>query len=255
MKINIKKIMGLVLGTTILASSIGFAAPQPIQAFNQQDFTIKINGLTQVHPEGLKPIVYNNRTYLPAAFIAELLGAKVSFISDTKTVSIDEDRSELAKANETIKAYEEEIEELKLELEKIKNTSKPDDGKYSKFPQRISRNGFSIALEGLSVNQSNDGRLFFTLKNDDFESSVKLVPMETVIEIEGVKYTSQPTATDPLNQELFQWVKTGDSFSGVIPFRKLPDDKDIKNIKVTLYYETNERMPAKSSYEFYLIND
>lgn len=255
MKIKIKKIMGLVLGTTILASSIGFAAPEAIQAFNQPDFTIKVNGLTQVHPEGLKPIVYNNRTYLPVAFIAELLGSKVSFDSDNKTVSIDEDKSELILAKEKIEKYEKEIQDLNSEIEKLKlETSESSSQNYSKLPTRATQDGYSLSVEGLSVREG-DGRLFVSLKNTSAESGVKLKPLDTILEFDGTKYKSEPTISDSVGPELFQWVKRGDTLNAVIPFRNLPDDKDIEKMKITIFLETNSRFPVTSFMEFYVIND
>lgn len=256
MKINIKKIMGLVLGTTILASSIGFAAPEAIQAFNQPDFTIKVNGLTQVHPEGLKPVVYNNRTYLPAAFIAELLGAKVSFNSDTKTVSIEEDNNDVILSQEKIKEYELEIEKLELEIEKLKHekSSVSDNQSYSKLPARTTKDGYSIDIEGLSVREG-DGRLFVTLKNTSADYDIKLKPIDTIIEIDGTKYTSESTISDSIGPELFKWIKRGDTLNAVIPFRKLPEDKDIDKMTITIFLETNSINPKTSSIEFKVIND
>ena len=73
-----KKCVAATLAILIGISSVAYGAPKTIETFEQPDFLIKVNDEFKYHPEGLKPLVYGDRTYLPAAYIAELLGAKVS---------------------------------------------------------------------------------------------------------------------------------------------------------------------------------
>lgn len=255
MKINFKKISAGLLSAIILSTGIVYAAPEMIQAFSQSEFTIKVNGKTQVHPEGLKPIVYNNRTYLPAAFIAELLGAKTSFDSATKTVAIDMDNShetELNQYKEKIEALEKEIEELKKENE---TATSEDLSGYTKMPIRSNQDGYTLTLEGLSVRDGNDGRLHFKIKNNDVDTSIKLQPMSTVLEINGEKYEPQSTFSDPIDEKLFRWIKRTEEIDSFIPYRNLPDAKDIKTIKITMVIEKNEFLPESTTLEFKVLKD
>lgn len=253
-KILTKLIVGL-LCAAILSTGIAYAAPQIIQAFNQPEFTIKVNGNIQVHPEGLKPIVYNSRTYLPAAFIAELLGADTSFDSTSKTVSIDlknNYENEINQYKEQVQSLKKEIEELKKQQSSVNNE---DLSGYTKMPIRSNQNGYTITLEGLSVKDGNDGRLFFKIKNNDVDTSIKLQPMSTILEINGEKYQAESTFSDPLDEELFRWIKRTEEINSVIPFRKLPDAKEIKTIKITMVVEKNEFLPESTVLEFKVLKD
>ena len=61
-----KKSLLITLGLLLSLSSFSYAAPQVIETYLQNDFLIKVDGEFKYHPEGLRPLVYENRTYLPA---------------------------------------------------------------------------------------------------------------------------------------------------------------------------------------------
>ena len=83
-----KKLLAITAGLLLALSSIAYATPAIVETYLQNEFLIKVDGEIKYHPEGLKPLVYQNRTYLPAAYIAQLLWANTSFDSSTKTVII-----------------------------------------------------------------------------------------------------------------------------------------------------------------------
>ena len=128
-----KLITGIIIGL-LCTLSAGVLASAPAKAFVSAlldaDIAFQFDGQRQVLPEGYTVLTYDNRTYVPARFVAENLGAKVQWDGITKTVRINTiaepcaECQALQKEKETleqtvqeqkekIKALEKEINELK----------------------------------------------------------------------------------------------------------------------------------------------
>jgi hypothetical protein len=96
MKMNARKtlailVLVLVFATTTLAS--GASMTSPVSATMDKSIMMLWNGspFTPVEADGsvLSPIVYNNRTYLPARALLEKAGYTVGYNAATKTILID----------------------------------------------------------------------------------------------------------------------------------------------------------------------
>ena len=88
-----KKFVAGVLVGLMISSGVAFAsgAQEVIQAILSKDFKMTWNGaafepIDPVSDQRVYPIVYNDRTYIPARFIAEKAGVTVNWDSSTKTV-------------------------------------------------------------------------------------------------------------------------------------------------------------------------
>jgi hypothetical protein len=250
-----KKSLLITLGLLLSLSSFSYAAPQVIETYLQNDFLIKVDGEFKYHPEGLRPLVYENRTYLPAAYIAELLGASTTFDSSTKTVIISS-KPQVNLDEEKIAEYEKRIIELEDKIKKLESSTSVSSN-YSKMPARLSKNGYKITLEGLSIrDDGRDGRLYFTLENEDINTGVKLNALSTTIEANGKKYNADVKYRENLDMDLFKWIKTDDEINSFIPFSDLPEeDSDIKEMIVTIVIETNELYPKQETIVFKVLND
>ena len=250
-----KKSLLITLGLLLSLSSFSYAAPQVIETYLQNDFLIKVDGEFKYHPEGLRPLVYENRTYLPAAYIAELLGASTTFDSSTKTVIISS-KPQVNLDEEKIAEYEKRIIELEEKIKKLESSTSVSSN-YSKMPARLSKNGYKITLEGLSIrDDGRDGRLYFTLENEDADTGIKIDAMSTTIETNEQKYTASSQFQENIDLNLFKWIRRDEELKSYIPFSNLPDeDKDIKEMTVTIFLEINETYPKKETLTFKVIND
>ena len=250
-----KRVLVVTLGIVMVFASLTYATPKTVETYLQNDFLIKVNGEFKYHPEGLKPLVYENRTYLPAAFIAQLLGASTTFDSATKVVNINSSTNSDLDQQE-IKKYEDKIKELEEKIEKLEVSSSADSN-YTKMPARIVQNGYKLTLEGLSIREEgNDGRLYFTLENEDADQRVKIDAMSTVIETSTNKYEASFQFQENLDRDLYKWIGREEKLNSYIPFTKLPEeDKEIKNMTVTIFLETNENYPKTEKLVFKVIND
>ncbi|WP_018130744.1 copper amine oxidase N-terminal domain-containing protein [Effusibacillus pohliae] len=72
-------IAGLVMGGVIASAGAAFA-DGPVHFVN---FKFKFDGVEKSLPEGFTVLEYNGRTYVPARFVAENLGAKVDWDGST----------------------------------------------------------------------------------------------------------------------------------------------------------------------------
>lgn len=250
-----KKLVAILVCVLVGISGVTYATPRVVEAYLQNDFVIKVNGEFKYHPEGLKPLVYENRTYLPASFIAQLLGASTTFDASTKTVNISTAPNETLEQLK-IEEYEATIKKLEEKIEKLESSTQVSSN-YSKLPARLTQNGYKLTLEGLSIrDDGRDGRLYFTLKNEDADTGVKLNALATTIEANGKKYTASAKYEENLDMNLLKWIRRNDELQTYIPFSDLPEeDTDINEMTITIHLEENETYPRKETIIFKVLND
>ncbi|WP_313016326.1 stalk domain-containing protein [Acetoanaerobium noterae] len=249
-----KKILAATFGIIIGLTSLTYAAPTIVETYLQNDFLIKVDGEFKYHPEGLKPLVYENRTYLPAAYIAQLLGASTTFDSQTKTVNIVS-KSQSDENEDEILEYENRIKELEEKIKKLESSTSTSSD-YSKLPVRITKNGYKLKLEGFSIDDDEgDGRLYFTLENDDVDTGLKINIMATTIEADGITYKAAARDSSFVDLKSFNWIELDDDMSTYIPFKDLPKDNDIKEMTITVEIQTNQYQPKKEYVTFKVVND
>lgn len=242
-----KKCVAATLAILIGISSVAYGAPKTIEAFEQPDFLIKVNDEFKYHPEGLKPLVYGDRTYLPAAYIAELLGAKVYFNPSTKVVDITMQSNDEYETR--IKELENEVLSLKKKLES-KNEQQLTNANLKTFPVKVNKNGYELTLSNFVVTDDKDGRLYVELENDTTDVGVRINVHETEILINGKKYIPQQNFDNDISTEFYEWLKIDENLENIIPFRNVPSEEDIKTMKIKIVVSTNQLLPQPETYTF-----
>lgn len=79
-------IAGIIIGA-VVAGTGGAAADQTVSTY-LSSFKFKFNGVEKQLPEGYAVLNYQNRSYVPARFVAESMGGNVEFDAATGTVSV-----------------------------------------------------------------------------------------------------------------------------------------------------------------------
>ena len=94
---NLKKVVATVaVGAFLLGNLTAFAASnlQEVKAWINYDLKMKLNGKTFSPTESdgtaIRPLTYNNRTYLPVSALGNALGVAIGWDGETKTVIIGE---------------------------------------------------------------------------------------------------------------------------------------------------------------------
>jgi hypothetical protein len=87
-KFDVKScVVGLVVGGLVMVNIPTFAANKSIQAF-YNNIKLSINNKDIKFVEGEEPFIVNGRTFLPAKYVAEGLGATIKWNETTNTVEV-----------------------------------------------------------------------------------------------------------------------------------------------------------------------
>lgn len=79
--------IGLIIGGLVMVSIPSFAANKSIQAF-YNNIKLSINNKDIKFADGEEPFIVNGRTFLPAKYVAEGLGATIKWNETTNTVEV-----------------------------------------------------------------------------------------------------------------------------------------------------------------------
>ncbi|MCX7568719.1 stalk domain-containing protein [Tumebacillus sp. DT12] len=85
-------IAGIIIGAVVAGTGVA-AADQTVNAY-LSSFKFKFNGVEKQLPEGYTVLNYQNRSYVPARFVAESMGGNVEFDVATGTVNIHANSNE-----------------------------------------------------------------------------------------------------------------------------------------------------------------
>lgn len=248
-----KKIISLTLGFSLLLPVITVAQPVLVQSYIRQDFRLNVNGEDISSPEGLHPLIYQDRTYLPVSFIAQILGAEIAFNQNNKTIYISNDNKN---SNNGVEDLKEKIEALKNEVEILQTKLDNYETKtLSRLPIRRSKDGYELQIEGLSVRDRGDGRLYVNLRNIEANSGVYISVLETTITIDGEVYKAQPTIQDTIDMDFYKWLYVDESINSYIPFANLPKESAINEMIIEIKVVTNQSNPKVETWQFEVLND
>ncbi|MHB8065865.1 MAG: copper amine oxidase N-terminal domain-containing protein, partial [Ruminiclostridium sp.] len=90
-----KFLSGFLVGAILMCAIPSLAKNDTVQAI-YNNVKVAVNGENVTFASGEEPAIINNRTYVPAKYIAEALGATVKWDSKSSTVNIDETVEETA---------------------------------------------------------------------------------------------------------------------------------------------------------------
>lgn len=89
-------VTGVVIGGVLASTGVVFASGQ----VNFVNYEFKFNGVQKPVPEGYTVLEYQDRTYVPARFVAENMGGTVEWDENSKTVIIKNNGITKAELNE-----------------------------------------------------------------------------------------------------------------------------------------------------------
>ncbi len=80
--------LALAMGGCFAAGAYAEDALIKVEAYLRPDFTIKVNGQAVALEDGLPPLIYNDRGYLPIKSLGTLLGANIGWDEATKSILV-----------------------------------------------------------------------------------------------------------------------------------------------------------------------
>ncbi len=219
-----KKILatGFAIGLVFSMSIQAFAAPviEKIEAYINHQMTFTFNGEKKALPEGYEVIVYKDHSYVPARFVAENLGAEVTWNDQTKEIGIVSKKSDNNSAE------------------------KPNDNKetkpkydYKKLPLYKETANYKMSV--LLFSDDNQGKkLNITLENKS-DDLIQLDQMATIVEADGKNYDMSKATITHLDTRWYQDLKKEDKTEGFIRLPNNIDYTEVKNIHVVFKVKSN----------------
>lgn len=255
-------ISGIIMGAIVSIGITSFAANELIKVYKSNELLFKFNGIYKELPEEYTTLIYNNRTYIPARFVAESLGVEVNFDENTKTTSF-----EIPKVipkpiteedcKEFIEKYKKENEELREEIKKLKeaNNSNSNDSSssYSRMPQDKSYKSFKITLQDVDLNKNDIySKVFVKLENKSSDrETVKISAYDMYVEADGKTYKAEKVPFIYFDQKVFGDLYRDEVYESYIPVDKIPDET--KEMKVKIVVKVSDSIKTwDETMEFYV---
>ncbi|MDW7671878.1 MAG: copper amine oxidase N-terminal domain-containing protein [Bacillota bacterium] len=229
-------IMGLVLGIMLtLSLSPISAATDTISAFLRPGFQFFFDGEYAPLPEGQTVLVYEGRSYVPARFVAEQLGADVLWNEATRSIFITSPEPVV------IEPEEPEVEEPEEEEPEEEETTQPS-GNYRRLPvtQRLRDMEISI-VEVMLPDEEYDPyytrlsgtRIFIEMENTG-SSPLQIVQAETKAIVDGVEYFAKDISAAYRDTTWYSDVRRDDVVDGYLVIPLIPEDSERMKLYVTI---------------------
>lgn len=203
---------GIIVGVIIASSVTVFAESVIIQAYRNQT-KITLDGKGLVLPSDTSVLNYNDRTYTPARFIAESLGATVDWDAENDTVKIT--------SPEPVVIEKEVIKEVPVE----KKEETPATRDYMKLPVRYATKDYYVDVYGASLFTSS-AEFRLTIKNEsDRDIAIYLLYQDAYV-LSGDK----KVYADRINSDWYNSISMDSTVDGTLSFPAVPKE----NEKITL---------------------
>ncbi len=228
-----------------LASATGF-----VSAFLDGAVTFQFDGQEQALPEGYTVLNYENRTYVPARFVAERLGASATWDGINKIVGINtqpcqecvalhKEKQELEKAvkeqEEKIKALEQEIKDLEEQTEKEEPSAEAQPAaNYQKLPLKRVLTDLNVAVTGL-VEDDLYTRIYLEVEN---KKTVPLRLLHTTVTaiVDGEEYKTSDIKYLTHDERWYHDIIEDEIRDGYILLPPIPEDCKEMLLKLTILY-------------------
>lgn len=241
---------GIVIGATLIAPAISFANTS-ISAWLTNDIAIFFNGHQKTLPEGYEILVYNGRTYTPARFVAEELGAEVVWDEASRNIFISYDKKpkeEVVDEKPIQEVVEEENQEKEEKQEKQEEEKQPQKN-YRKLP--LSKSFHEAYVEVTVVHiDTNETVVYVEMEGRRENIPVQLNQMASKLEFGDTVYRPQDLkrSVNPIDTRWYHDVREDDKITGWVKFPKIPEDT--KNLTLYLEFFRNDGTSEATGMEF-----
>lgn len=257
-----KLIIGIIIGLLCAMPAGVLASSSWISALLAGDVTFQFDGQREALPAGYTVLLYENRTYVPARFVAERLGASVGWDQMTKTVRINtkpcaecmvlqKEKQALEKINkeqeEKIKALEEKVKKLEEEIGKEESSAEGQPaGNYQKLPLVRVLPAMNIRITGL-FKDDHYTRVYLELGNKK-EVPLQLLQTKTTAIVDGEIYKTSDILHFTLDQRWYHDIDYEEIKDGYIMLPPLSENAREMLLELTILY--NDAAQKTETVEF-----
>lgn len=224
--------VGIIIGCILtLTSTVLAESAQKISAYLANYVKFEFDGVQKASQDSQGVLMYQDKVYVPARFVAEAMGGKVVWDSTSHTVKIQTPQPKVIEKVVYVEKEEskEEVKEKDVKQEeKEKNTN--DGRNYNELPIKKTYQNFDITATGL-VLDDNETKVYLSLENKG-QDSLQLQQRETIMEVDGKEYKMENERAHRWDTRWYSDIREDEILDGYISFGSLP--KNSKNMHIEL---------------------
>lgn len=233
-------VAGFVMGSLTMLSVSAFGDGNFISAVRGEFVNFKFDGMPKLIPSdyATPSIVYEDRIYVPARFIAEQLGATVNWNAKDTTVEITSPAPKVVE-KEVIKEVVKEVPVLAQETRS-----------YTSLPIKKQNKNFAIEVTGIYGKKDDETytKIYLSVDSTSNARPILLDYSSIEVEVDGKAYSVNDVAQIYRDSKWFNTIYQDESKSGYITIKAIP--KDAKYIHMKLKMNYNDGQSDYEEYEF-----
>lgn len=223
MKIPKGFVSGLLVGTILSISVVSYGAPAQIDAFRNTAIKYFFDGKEVSLGEDYETIIYKNRAYVPARFVADNLGAKVDYNADSETINF--------------KSPEPKIVEKIVEIEKPINcedqTKNP--GTYVTLPYTVSEKNFDFKVKFLNDSDNNVTKIYVELTGKkDNKNNLSIDAYNAVLNTDDNEYKTSDLTPIFYDNRIFTTIKDEETLDSFLAFKPVSEKEKEFRLRVVV---------------------
>lgn len=210
----------LTFSTGILASTI-----TTVSAIKADNVVFEFDGEIKDLPEGYTVLMYNDRTYVPARFIAEELGAEVNWCESTKTVSIDSKKIDPCPEPKPDPEPEKEIEPEDKEAVQPK-------GNYRRLPLSALYKDMEITATLVTLERDH-ARVYITMMNKE-SPPLQVLQGKTKAIVDGKEYSTEEIPFYLRDDKWYNDIQRDETIEGYLALPVIPEESEEMRLIITV---------------------
>ena len=258
-------IIGIIIGLLCTLSTGALASTSAwVSALIDGDIAFQFDEQRQALPEGSTVLLYENRTYVPARFVAEKLGAVVEWDALTKTVKINTKpctecqalQKEKQALEESVKEQEEKIKALEERIKALENEVGEEEtsaegqpaGNYQKLPLSRVLPDMNISVTAM-FKDDHYTRIYLELENKK-AVPLQLLHTRTTAIVDGEIYKTGDILHFALDERWYHDIQEEEIEVGYVMLPPIPKDAKEMLLELTILY--NDAKQETTTLEFYI---
>lgn len=225
-------------------------ATQQVSAWAAEQISFVFNGEKKELLTGYTVLLYNDRTYVPARFVAEQLGAEVDWLEDIQTVKITSLPCSACLEREAGQDEGEGKEEPQPQEPADKEESKQPERDYRKLPQTKVLHDMEVSVTLIvddGATQENYSRVYVHVKNKgDIPLQLKQRQIKAIVDGEEYKNASVPDYK--YDNRWYHDIHTDKKEEGYVVLPFIPEDSKEMLLELTILY--NDAAQKTETVEF-----
>jgi hypothetical protein len=213
-------------------------ATQQVSAWAAEQISFVFDGEKKELPAGYTVLLYNDRTYVPARFVAEELGAEVDWLEEAQTVKITSLPCPACLEREAGQEDEGTGPEKPEIKEPVEEENKQPERDYRKLPQTKVLHDMEVSVTLIvddEVTKENYSRVYVHIENKG-DTPLQLVQRQTRAIVDGEEYKTASVPDYKYPERWYHDIAPEQKDEGYVVLPFLPEDAKEMLLELTILY-------------------